>query len=224
MSSNSTPDSGPGIILSFLHLVPSSQLSFSTLQQWLHEDYIPALRSTNAITSAWLYQAANPTYNKQHLIVYQVPDISALQTPKLTSVPRTSKDNLFEGSIDQHVTFDTRVYSSVQRYQLEDHGEGAYLLILQSYILACSQHRPKWPPTNPPTRPLAHPPPRPHAAPLPPLRRNRPRHMVPRRAQPANVRAARLAPHAAVQSGFAARLCASSYGGEGKGVVVPGDS
>lgn len=114
---SATTQNGNGLILSFPQLT-SSKPTPGGLQQWLNEDYIPALQASKLIEGAWLYSAANPAYNKQHLIVYDLKSVADIVNgpSPFPAVQSTSKSDLFEGSIEDHVIFDTRVYSFHQDY------------------------------------------------------------------------------------------------------------
>jgi hypothetical protein len=94
------------------------------LEDWFDREYAPALMKTGVIKSAWLYRAANVNYDKQNLILYKVPDMARVQAGKIQEVTRTSQLGLFEGSVDEYIEVDTRMYSFVQLYETSEHGEG----------------------------------------------------------------------------------------------------
>jgi hypothetical protein len=116
--------SGPGIILSFFKLLDSPTISEETLEDWFGREYAPALIASGVVKKAWLYQAANADYDKQHLIVYNVPELAQVQAGKIQEVPRTSNSGLFEGTVDDYIEIETRIYSFVQLYEKSAHGEG----------------------------------------------------------------------------------------------------
>jgi hypothetical protein len=109
--------SGPGAILSFFKLREPAKISPKTLEDWFDQEFVPALLATGAVSAAWQYQAANEGYDKQQVILYKVPDLALIQAGKFQSVPRTSKQSLFEGPVDDYIEVDTRVYSFAQLYE-----------------------------------------------------------------------------------------------------------
>ncbi|KAH7084952.1 hypothetical protein BKA63DRAFT_528813 [Paraphoma chrysanthemicola] len=109
--------SGSGVILSFFKLRESSKVSEEALYTWFSEEFAPALLATGAVKSATLYKAANPNYDKQQLLLYNVSDLAAIQAGRLSDIARSSKLSLFEGSIDDHVEFEWRIYSFAQLYE-----------------------------------------------------------------------------------------------------------
>ncbi|KAL5120543.1 hypothetical protein ACEQ8H_001562 [Pleosporales sp. CAS-2024a] len=113
--SQPTAWSGPGMILSFFKLRESSSLSEKTLEDWFDQEFGPSLMALGVIKSAWLYQAANASYDKQNAILYEVPDLALIQAGKLQEASRISKLGLFQGSVDDHIELDTRLYSFVER-------------------------------------------------------------------------------------------------------------
>ncbi|KAH7094603.1 hypothetical protein FB567DRAFT_510576 [Paraphoma chrysanthemicola] len=115
--------SGCGVILSFFKVRESSKVSEEALYTWFNEEFTPALLATGAVKSATLYKAANPSYDKQQLLLYNVSDLAAIQAGRLSGVARSSKLSLFEGSIDDHVEFEWRIYSFAQLYETAVHSE-----------------------------------------------------------------------------------------------------
>jgi hypothetical protein len=122
--SQSKPWSGPGVIVSFFKLRDTATLSEKTLEDWFAREYVPALVAAGVIKKAWLYQAANADYDKQNIILYKVRDLALVQAGKIQEIPRTSKLSLFEGSVDDHIEVDTRIYSFVELYETSKHDEG----------------------------------------------------------------------------------------------------
>jgi len=116
--------SGPGVILSFFKLLDSPTISEETLENWFDREYAPPLIASGVVKKAWLYLAANAEYDKQHLIVYQVPELAQVQAGKIQEFPRTSSSGLFEGTVDDYIEVETRIYSFVQLYEKSAHGEG----------------------------------------------------------------------------------------------------
>lgn len=109
--------SGPGAILSFFKLREPARISPKTLEDWFDQEFVPALLESGAVSAAWQYQAANEGYDKQQVILYKVPDLGLIQAGKFQIVPRTSKQSLFEGPVDDYIEVDTRVYSFAQLYE-----------------------------------------------------------------------------------------------------------
>ncbi|EAT92624.1 hypothetical protein HBH56_055810 [Parastagonospora nodorum] len=132
----STPQawSGPGIILSFFKLLDSPTISEETLEDWFGREYAPALIASGVVKKAWLYQAANADYDKQHLIVYNVPELAQVQAGKIQEVPRTSNSGLFEGTVDDYIEIETRIYSFVQLYEKSAHGEEAAPVMMLAMV------------------------------------------------------------------------------------------
>jgi hypothetical protein len=123
--------SGPGVILSFFKLRESSEISQEAMHTWFNKEFVPSLLATGTIKSVTLYKAANPNYNKQRLLLYDVPDLASIQTGQLRDVAKSSRLPLFEGSIDDHVEFEWRMYSFVQLYETAKRSEGKLKLGLQ---------------------------------------------------------------------------------------------
>ncbi|KAF2035553.1 hypothetical protein EK21DRAFT_53970 [Setomelanomma holmii] len=114
--------SGSGVILSFFKLRNTAEISLETIEIWFNEEYFPALLGTGAITSAVLYKAANPSYDKQYLLVYDVPDLSSV-AGKIQLVERSSKQSLFKGIVDDYVDNERRIYTFLQLYETKQHDE-----------------------------------------------------------------------------------------------------
>jgi hypothetical protein len=113
---------GPGAILTFFKLRETSKLSEETLEEWFNREYVPALYKAGVIKMAWLFQAASAEYDKQNLIMYKIPDLSKIG--RLHNIPRTSALSLFEGTVDDHVEIDSRIYSNTQFYGTLEQSEG----------------------------------------------------------------------------------------------------
>lgn len=109
------PMSGPGVILTFFKLREPPRLSPETLEEWFEKEFAPGMLATGAVKTAWLYEAADPGYDKQQLMIYKIPDLA--QAGKLREVDRTSKLSLFEGTVDEYIEMDSRMYSMVQMYE-----------------------------------------------------------------------------------------------------------
>jgi len=119
------PDwSGPGLILNFLKLRGSSEISQHALENWIDQEYVPALLATGGLSGAWLYKAANPAYDKQHILVCKVSDLALIRAEELGSVGKDSKGPQLDGSVDEQVELDLRIYSFVQQYETSKHDEG----------------------------------------------------------------------------------------------------
>lgn len=113
--SGSNPMSGPGVILTFFKLRDPPRISPETLEEWFEKEFAPGILATGAVRTAWLYEAADPSYGKQQLMIYKVPDLA--QAGKLREVARTSSLSLFEGTVDDYIEMDSRIYSMVQLYE-----------------------------------------------------------------------------------------------------------
>ncbi|KAF1849863.1 uncharacterized protein K460DRAFT_274033 [Cucurbitaria berberidis CBS 394.84] len=124
------PWSGPGVFLNFFKLNDSSKISLDTLEKWFDEEYVPELLATGAIKFAWLYKAANPSYDKQHLAVYKVSDLALVQAGKVQEIPRSSKNGLFDGDVDASIEFDTRIFSFVQKFETSKQDEDSADIIM----------------------------------------------------------------------------------------------
>jgi|TARA_R110002003_G_scaffold52_23_gene4556 hypothetical protein len=123
--------SGPGVIFSFFKLRESSEISQEAMHTWFDEEFVPSLLATGTIKSVTLYKAANPNYNKQQLLLYDVPDLSSIQAGQLGDFAKSSRLSLCKGSIDAHVEFEWRTYSFVQLYETSKRSEGKLKLGLQ---------------------------------------------------------------------------------------------
>lgn len=126
---------GPGVMFTFVDLKGQSKVSEETLLQWFDTEWIPGLLATGVITLAWLYKAVNPDYDKQHLVVYKVSDLALVHAGKLKQVPRSSPSGIFPGEVDDHVEFESRIYSFVQLYETSKQDEGIFspISILRAY-------------------------------------------------------------------------------------------
>ncbi|KAF2013827.1 hypothetical protein BU24DRAFT_424860 [Aaosphaeria arxii CBS 175.79] len=130
-ASGSPPQlSGPGILQTFVSIPQSSQLAEDTLLQFLDNVYTPALIETGVVESVRRYKAANPAYDKQHMIVYNVPDLAPLLAGKLQKVPRTSETFPTNGPVEDFVEFESRIFSLAQVYQTVEHPEDATTTII----------------------------------------------------------------------------------------------
>ncbi|KAF2833640.1 hypothetical protein CC86DRAFT_415536 [Ophiobolus disseminans] len=117
--------SGPGIVLGFFQIRDSSKASQHTLESCFDQELVPKLLETEGVTGAWLYKAANPAYNKQQILVYKLSDLASIQAKDLQRLAKTSKHSHLNGSVDDHVEFDSRSYSFVQLYEISEHSEDA---------------------------------------------------------------------------------------------------
>ena len=124
MSGSSTTWSGPGLIQVFINLRKDTKLSQPTLEKWLDEVYIPAQVETGVVKGVRRFKAANPSYDKQNLVIYHVPDLAALRTGKLEAVPRSSELFPTEEPVDAFVESDSRVLSEVEVFEKERHAPG----------------------------------------------------------------------------------------------------
>jgi hypothetical protein len=116
--------SGPGIMQTFMKLKPESKLSQETLDKWWQEEYLPKVLDTGIITSARTWKAADPKYEYQNMILYQVPDLAAAQSRELSNIPRTSDSFPTDGPVDDFIEFESRIFSKVQLYEATPQSEG----------------------------------------------------------------------------------------------------
>lgn len=116
--------SGPGIMVSFISLKKDSQLSRETLEKWFDDVYVPAVLGTGIVKSAWKWEAAGPDYDKQHMVIYKVPDLAGAQSGKLKEVPRTSELFPTDGPVDDFIDFESRIFSLAQLYETSKQPEG----------------------------------------------------------------------------------------------------
>lgn len=114
---------GPGLFLTFYSIPSSSPLTPSTLSSWLTSDYIPTAQAVGAISSATLYRAANPSYPKQNLVVYRIPDLKAIAEGKMASIPRLSREGAWQGDLYEggNVEWESRIFRVTQVF---DAGKG----------------------------------------------------------------------------------------------------
>lgn len=118
--------SGPGIMLSFIYFRKGSQLSQETFWKWFDEVYVPAVVGTGIVKSAWRWKAANPDYQKLHMVLYKVPELSTAQTDALKNIPRTSDTFPTNGPVDDFIDFESRIFSLVQYFETEKQPEGTF--------------------------------------------------------------------------------------------------
>jgi hypothetical protein len=130
--SNIETQSGPGLILIFFKICDSSKISQKSLECWVDQEYVPALLATGATKTAWLYKAANANYDKQQLVVCKVSDLASIQAGQLQDAAKANKLSLFEGSVNDSVEFDTRIYSFVQLYETAKQDEGRFYAVIQA--------------------------------------------------------------------------------------------
>jgi len=115
---------GPGTILSFLKLRDPSDASQKALESRLEQKLVPKLLKSGGVKGAWLYKAANPAYDKQYVVVYQLSDLASTESQKPGELARASKLSPDDESIDDLVEVDARMYSVVQTYETSKHGDG----------------------------------------------------------------------------------------------------
>jgi hypothetical protein len=120
--------SGPGIMQTLMKLKPDSKLSQETLQKWWEEEYLPKMLETGIVKSACTWKAADPKYEHQNMIIYQVPDVAAMKSrgSELSDIPRTSDSFPTDGGVDDFIEFESRVYSLVQNYEVEPQSESTF--------------------------------------------------------------------------------------------------
>lgn len=95
-----------------------------TLRFWLNQEYVPALQAKGLVKAAWFYEAANSGIRKQHLVVYKVADLALVRAGAFRDVPRTSEQGLFDGSVDDSIDLESRIYSIVQLYETSKQSKG----------------------------------------------------------------------------------------------------
>lgn len=109
--------SGPGIVLSFVKLHRLARITEEEGIKWFHEEYVPRLLSSGVISHVSHYRAANPDYDKQIVSIYKVPDLALVHAGKLSDIARGSDKGLFNGDVDNHMDFDSRIFSFEQLYE-----------------------------------------------------------------------------------------------------------
>lgn len=122
---SSTPWTGPGIIQGFFKIKEGSQLSQETLEKWFDEEFFPATLATGVVKSAWRWKAVDAGNEKQHMVIYKMPDLGAAQSGKLGEVPRTSSLFPTDGPVDDFAESEYRIMSLVQLYEVTKQPEGA---------------------------------------------------------------------------------------------------
>lgn len=123
-SAKPNPFSGPGIVQSFIKLRKDSQLSEEVLWKWWDGVYIPALLETGVVKSAWRWKAANQDYDKQHMIIYKIPEMAEVAAQKLRGVPRTSDMFPTSGPVDDFTELEVRCLTLTQLYETAKQPEG----------------------------------------------------------------------------------------------------
>ena len=118
--------SGPGIILSFPTVREDSPVTLEVLHKWFTLEARQQMIESGAVTWVSCYMAANPTYDKQCVYVYKVPDMALVHAGKLKAISRRSKLGLFEGDLeaDKLVKYDSRLYSLAQQYETSKQDDG----------------------------------------------------------------------------------------------------
>jgi hypothetical protein len=115
---------GPGTILSFLKLQDPSDASQKALDSRLEQKIVPELLKSDGVKSAWLYKAANPTYDKQYVVVYQLSNLASIEHAGSGDLEKASRLSPDHEPLDELVEVDARVYSMVQAYETTKHGDG----------------------------------------------------------------------------------------------------
>jgi hypothetical protein len=115
---------GPGTVLSFLKLRDPSNASQKALESRLAQNIVPELLMSDGVKSAWLYKAANSAYDKPYVVVYQLSSLASLKHAEAVDLEKASEFLPEDGSLDELVEIDTRVYSMVQAYEKITHGDG----------------------------------------------------------------------------------------------------
>ncbi|KAF2692206.1 hypothetical protein K458DRAFT_354521 [Lentithecium fluviatile CBS 122367] len=122
--------SGPGIMQSYFKLKPGSKLSQETLEKWWQEEYLPKVVDTGIVKSAWTWNAVNPDYERQHMVIYKVPDLAPVQSDMLKKIPRTSDMFPTDGPVDDFIQFESRIFELVQLYETGKQPEDAATKIM----------------------------------------------------------------------------------------------
>jgi hypothetical protein len=113
-----------GIILIFFKIKHLSSISEEVFEDWLNEEYVPALASTAGIETAWLYTAANPDYDKQQVVVCRASELSVVRVERLVDLTKNGEPLLLSQSFDDLIEPDLRIYSFVQLFETSTHTEG----------------------------------------------------------------------------------------------------
>jgi hypothetical protein len=116
--------SGPGLLQTFFILPHGSQLPHETLEKWLDETYIPEIIGTGVVQSAWRFKAADSAYEKQHMILYKIPDLAQVKAGKLQEVPKTSDKFPNGGSVLDYSVALSIIFSFVELYPPTNRDEG----------------------------------------------------------------------------------------------------
>jgi hypothetical protein len=119
-----TSGSGQGIILIFFRTRDSSRTFPKPVEQWLQQEYVPALSASAGIKAAWQYTAADAAYDKQKLVVCRVSDLVPVQVEILSCLARSGKVSLPVGLTDGSIGYELRSYSFVQLYETAEKDQG----------------------------------------------------------------------------------------------------
>jgi len=111
-----------------MKLKPGSKLSPETLEKWWEEEYLPKMLETGIVKSARTWKAADPKYEHQDMIIYQLPDVAAIKSrgKELSDILRTSDSFPTDGPVDDFIEFESRIYSLVQNYEVETQSESTF--------------------------------------------------------------------------------------------------
>jgi hypothetical protein len=134
--SNVTSESGQGIILIFFRTRDSLSSLPRTFEDWLHQEYVPALSAIAGLETAWAYTAADAAYDKQQLVVCKVLDLALVQAETLSGLTGNGKISPPEGLTNGTIESDMRTYSFVQLYETTKQDRGK----LQNIIYAMEDY------------------------------------------------------------------------------------
>jgi hypothetical protein len=118
--------SGSGVIVHFVTLPENSKLSQQAFNKWYDEVHVSTLLATGAIRSATRWRAANPAYGKQHMTVFDVPDLAKLQAQDGQFQKLVQARNEFPDAkeADGDINYETRVMSLVELYDPKKQPDG----------------------------------------------------------------------------------------------------
>lgn len=113
----------PGLI--FCRSKPKPSLLTSVYNKWYSEIHVPDVLASGAIAKAARYRCRDDGYPIPYLAVYDVPDLTRLQSREFAAIPMTS-DLLPNPQRPCHayVDLDTRFYAYVDEYVVGEVKDG----------------------------------------------------------------------------------------------------
>ncbi|KAF2017738.1 hypothetical protein BU24DRAFT_449347 [Aaosphaeria arxii CBS 175.79] len=116
-SYNGPPLSGPGIM--WVNSAPRSQLDEAVFNQWYQTVHIPDIiaatpSNSPGCTAAWRFRSSDNSRKRPHLAIYNVPDMSFIESAEFKSISQHSELLPESGPSQDYINFDTRFYQQVQ--------------------------------------------------------------------------------------------------------------